>query len=173
MKSASIRWPAGGGNVLLYPGGQYMRVVQPLRQPGQTARDNGAIELHMPGKRSAAVRRTPRQRATRCCAAAPRPARTAAAAPRAPRPSPSNAPPRPAAQSRRHRPNAPLPHPRRPPAPAATMPAMAPSARRRWSGRRPIPACAPASPSPTARSSAKADAAAGFHSAARCRRSPA
>ena len=44
--------PAGGGNVLLYPGGQYMRVVQPLEQPGQTARDNGAIQLHMPGKRT-------------------------------------------------------------------------------------------------------------------------
>ncbi len=37
--------PAGGG-VLLYPGGQYMRVVRPLLTPG--SRDGGAIQLHMP-----------------------------------------------------------------------------------------------------------------------------
>jgi len=73
--------PAGGGNVLLYPGGQYMRVVQPLQQPGQTAKDNGAIQLHMPGKRTAPAPRA-------AVAAAPRPApRTAAAAP-APKPAP-------------------------------------------------------------------------------------
>ena len=41
------------GNVLLYPGGQYTRVVQPLRQPGQTAKDSGEIQLHMPGTRRA------------------------------------------------------------------------------------------------------------------------
>jgi outer membrane protein OmpA-like peptidoglycan-associated protein len=78
--------PAGGGNVLLYPGGQYMRVVQPLRQPGQTARDNGPIQLRMPGTRSAAVPAARRASAPRAAvAAAPRPARTAVAAP-APKP---------------------------------------------------------------------------------------
>ena len=77
--------PAGGGNVLLYPGGQYMRVVQPLEQPGQTARDSGAIQLHMPGKRSVTAPRA-------AVAAAPRPApRTAVAAP-APKPAPKPEP---------------------------------------------------------------------------------
>ena len=84
--------PAGGGNVLLYPGGQYMRVVQPLQQPGQTAKDSGAIQLHMPGKRTAPAPRA-------AVATAPRPApRTAAAAPApvkrlAVAPAPSPAPP--------------------------------------------------------------------------------
>jgi outer membrane protein OmpA-like peptidoglycan-associated protein len=40
--------PAGGG-VLLYPGGQYMRVVHPLLQPGEKP---GPVQLHMPTKRS-------------------------------------------------------------------------------------------------------------------------
>jgi outer membrane protein OmpA-like peptidoglycan-associated protein len=44
---------ARGGGTLLYPGGQYMRVVHPLLQPGETARDAGAVHLHMPTKRSA------------------------------------------------------------------------------------------------------------------------
>ena len=44
---------ARGGGTLLYPGGQYMRVVHPLLQPGETARDTGAVHLHMPAKRSA------------------------------------------------------------------------------------------------------------------------
>src|SRR5580698_11020945 len=42
---------ARGGGTLLYPGGQYMRVVHPLLQPG--AKDTGTIHLHMPAKRSA------------------------------------------------------------------------------------------------------------------------
>jgi outer membrane protein OmpA-like peptidoglycan-associated protein len=42
-----------GGGTLLYPGGQYMRVVHPLLQPGETARDTGVVHLHMPAKRSA------------------------------------------------------------------------------------------------------------------------
>jgi len=45
---------ARGGGTLLYPGGQYMRVVHPLLQPGETARDTGTVHLHMPAKRSAA-----------------------------------------------------------------------------------------------------------------------
>ena len=63
------------GGMVLYPGGQYMRVVPPLREPGQSARDAaGPIRLHMPGKRAAVT-----------AEAAPRPARrtpkVAAAAP--------------------------------------------------------------------------------------------
>ena len=71
--------------MLLYPGGQYMRVVQPLRQPGQTAKDSGAIALHMPGK-SSAVRAPAKPPATR----------TAAVAPRAPKPAPVPSAPEPA-----------------------------------------------------------------------------
>ena len=39
--------PAAVGNngILLYPGGRYMRVVRPLRQPGDTGQ---VIHLHMP-----------------------------------------------------------------------------------------------------------------------------
>jgi outer membrane protein OmpA-like peptidoglycan-associated protein len=40
--------PMGGGGMLLYPGGQYMRIVPPLLQPGQNPRD--VIHLHMPGQ---------------------------------------------------------------------------------------------------------------------------
>src|ERR1700712_5319496 len=50
---------AAGRGVLLYPGGQFMRVVPALREPG----DSGApVRLHMPRKRA------------RIASAAPRPA---------------------------------------------------------------------------------------------------
>ena len=65
---------SGGGNVLLYPGGQYMRVVKPLLQPGESAGDTGPIRLHMPVRHAAAP--PPR----RAAAAAPAPSK-----PRAPR----------------------------------------------------------------------------------------
>lgn len=42
----------GGTGTLLYPGGQYMRVVRPLLQPGEATKDTGVIHLHMPTKRS-------------------------------------------------------------------------------------------------------------------------
>jgi outer membrane protein OmpA-like peptidoglycan-associated protein len=45
--------PTQGGGTLLYPGGQYQRVVRPLLQPGETARDSGTIQLHMPGTKLA------------------------------------------------------------------------------------------------------------------------
>jgi outer membrane protein OmpA-like peptidoglycan-associated protein len=50
--------PAAGGKsgMLLYPGGQYMRVVHPLLEPG--AKDSGVVQLHMPSKRSVALRKT-------------------------------------------------------------------------------------------------------------------
>jgi outer membrane protein OmpA-like peptidoglycan-associated protein len=62
----------GGGSVLLYPGGQYMRVVPQLREPGESG---GPIHLHMPGKH--------RPRAAAATVAA------APAAPAAPRPRPA------------------------------------------------------------------------------------
>ena len=49
---------ARGGGTLLYPGGQYIRVMHPLLQPGETARDTGAVHLHMPAKRSGESHKT-------------------------------------------------------------------------------------------------------------------
>ena len=50
----------GGGNgVLLYPGGQYMRVIHPALQPGETIKDTGPIHLHMPTKHVATARKAP------------------------------------------------------------------------------------------------------------------
>ena len=44
--------PPGGGGVLLYPGGEYSRVVPPLLYPGERG---GPIRLHMPGPRRRVV----------------------------------------------------------------------------------------------------------------------
>ncbi len=78
----SVNPVAGSNGVLLYPGGQYMRSQRPLLQPGQNARNSGAIQLHMPTKRpvrAAAAPSAPR------AAVAPRPAAPrVAAAPAAP-----------------------------------------------------------------------------------------
>jgi outer membrane protein OmpA-like peptidoglycan-associated protein len=79
--------PVGGaGNVLLYPGGEYMRVVPALLQPGQS---NAPVHLHMPTRRAA---RVPAPVSDTVAQAAPRPARRAratatasAAAPEPPR----------------------------------------------------------------------------------------
>ncbi len=43
----------GGGEILLYPGGQFMRVVPQLLEPGQKT---GPIHLHMPAKKRRPVR---------------------------------------------------------------------------------------------------------------------
>jgi outer membrane protein OmpA-like peptidoglycan-associated protein len=52
----------GGRNgLLLYPGDQYMRQVQPALEPGETARDTGPIQLHMPTRRRT-VRKAPTTR---------------------------------------------------------------------------------------------------------------
>ncbi|HXB52864.1 MAG TPA: OmpA family protein [Rhizomicrobium sp.] len=75
---------ARGGGTLLYPGGQYMRVVHPLLQPGETARDTGAVHLHMPAKRSAESHKT------EAAAEAPKPVRQARVEPE---PKPEPAPP--------------------------------------------------------------------------------
>lgn len=53
----SVNPPPAGGTVLLYPGGQYMRVVRPLLQPGERRSDLGSVQLHLPSKsRPAPVR---------------------------------------------------------------------------------------------------------------------
>jgi outer membrane protein OmpA-like peptidoglycan-associated protein len=70
---------AGGGSMLLYPGGEYMRMVPQLLQPGQR---DGEIRLHMPTRRV----RTVTDDATAEAAPRPRPApRMASAAPEPPR----------------------------------------------------------------------------------------
>jgi outer membrane protein OmpA-like peptidoglycan-associated protein len=88
----SVNPLAAAGTTLLYPGGQYMRVVHPLLQPGQKASDSGAITLHMPDKnaaRAAAPRRAvaaaapvrPAAKPAKPVAVAPAPARKLASAP--------------------------------------------------------------------------------------------
>lgn len=80
----------GSSSTLLYPGGQYMRVVRPLLQPGETARDTGTIHLHMPAKRSAEPRKT------EAAVETPKPVRQARAEPK-----PESKPePRPAKEAR-------------------------------------------------------------------------
>ena len=49
----------GPGGALLYPGGQYTRMVHPALQPGETAKDFGPIHLHMPAKHASAGHKTP------------------------------------------------------------------------------------------------------------------
>jgi outer membrane protein OmpA-like peptidoglycan-associated protein len=73
---------------LLYPGGQYMRVVHPLLQPGEKT---GPIQLHMPGRRAVRIPavRAPAARAPAVRAAVAAPPRETAPAPRqAPPPPP-------------------------------------------------------------------------------------
>lgn len=65
---------AGGGEMLLYPGGQYMRYVPPALQPGETARDLGPIHLHMPTRHRREVARKPAAKPTRTASVeAPKP----------------------------------------------------------------------------------------------------
>jgi outer membrane protein OmpA-like peptidoglycan-associated protein len=71
-----------GGGTLLYPGGQYMRVVRPLLQPGQAARDSGALQLHMPGKRTVRTAAPAQRSAAVAPKAAPPPKQMAAAPPK-------------------------------------------------------------------------------------------
>jgi len=84
----SVNPVAGGSSgTLLYPGGQYIRVVRPLLQPGEKA---GAVQLHMPGQGSA------RMRTARAPSASSPPVRTAVGAPREtppPRQTPRQSPP--------------------------------------------------------------------------------
>ncbi len=75
---------AGGGNVLLYPGGEFMRVVPNLRQPGERSSE---IRLHMPTKRPVRIRE-----ADEAVAAAPAPKAAPRVASAAPTPKPAPAP---------------------------------------------------------------------------------
>ena len=90
--------PPRGGGVLLYPGGEYSRVMPSLLYPGERG---GPIRLHMPAPRRSVARAAPRPE-TQVTQAAPRPKpeppkRVASAQPPpsrtpAPAPTPYNAP---------------------------------------------------------------------------------
>jgi outer membrane protein OmpA-like peptidoglycan-associated protein len=77
---------AGGSNVLLYPGGEFMRVVPNLRQPGERSSE---IRLHMPTRRAVRIRQ-----ADDAVAEAPAPKPAARVASAAPAPKPAPEPPR-------------------------------------------------------------------------------
>jgi len=93
----------GGGTALLYPGGQYMRSIRPLLQPGETIRDRGPVALRMPSQRTrmavartapsaeAAVPAEPRMAAAPKPATAPKP-KPAPKVAAAPKPAPTQAP---------------------------------------------------------------------------------
>jgi len=88
----------GSSGPLLYPGGQYMRVIHPALQPGETAKDLGAIRLHMPTKRAMAARKAPAKKVAR---AEPAPLAAPLAAPEPPpkpEPKPKAEPGKPAAK---------------------------------------------------------------------------
>ena len=75
----------GRGGMLLYPGDQYMRRVQPALEPGETLKDQGPIQLHMPVHRKT-VRKAP---TTQTATAEQAPA---VLAPEKPRPKPKSQP---------------------------------------------------------------------------------
>ena len=77
----------GGGTALLYPGGQYMRSIRPLLQPGETIRDRGPVALHMPSRRARVAVARPAPSAEAAVPAAPRVAAAPKPAP-APKPEP-------------------------------------------------------------------------------------
>lgn len=76
----------GRGGLLLYPGDQYMRRVQPAREPGESVKDQGPIQLHMPVHRRT-VRKAPATQ-TATAEQAPAVAPKRAAAPAKPKPQP-------------------------------------------------------------------------------------
>lgn len=83
----------GRGGLLLYPGDQYMRRVQPAREPGETMRDQGPIQLHMPVRRRT-VRKAPATQtaaAEQAPAVAPKPAGAPQPKPKPQPKAPSNA----------------------------------------------------------------------------------
>lgn len=80
----------GGGGMLLYPGGEYLRYVPSALQPGEKPADMGPIHLHMPVKRREAARKPESESP---------PTRTAAVEapkPQRPAPKPAAAEPQPA-----------------------------------------------------------------------------
>jgi outer membrane protein OmpA-like peptidoglycan-associated protein len=78
----------GRGGIVLYPGSDYMRTVPPALMPGETARDLGPIQLHMPTKRRVTVRRAPAVEPVRSAEAAPAAPAPAKPAPPKPKPAP-------------------------------------------------------------------------------------
>ncbi len=81
---------ASGRGMLLYPGGQFLRLVPALRQPGDTG---APIRLHMPVKRAPASRASVARAEAAPRVEAPRPApKLASAARPAPAPAPAPAP---------------------------------------------------------------------------------
>ena len=79
----------GRGGLLLYPGDQYMRRVQPALEPGETLKDQGPIQLHMPVRRKVVRKAPATQTATaeQAPAVAPKPEKPAAK----PKPQPKTA----------------------------------------------------------------------------------
>jgi outer membrane protein OmpA-like peptidoglycan-associated protein len=94
-----------GSGVLLYPGGEYMRVVPALREPGEPT---GPIHLHMPARRGRTASIAPSTPAATPRAAEERPRPAPAPAPRV-----ASAPPPPKAKPQ------PKPAPSAPPAAAS------------------------------------------------------
>jgi outer membrane protein OmpA-like peptidoglycan-associated protein len=123
---------AGGGGVLLYPGGQYSRYVPTLLYPGEK---NGPIHLHMPAKRHA-VAAAPRK---------PKPVIAKAAPAPTPVPPPVSAPPSAPLSLFGGPPVAPPSPPKPQPAQPAPKPAPPPAAK-------PAPASEAATPGFTKRS---------------------
>jgi len=128
-QDVTVNSSAAGTQVLLYPGGKYVRIVPALRQPGQ---DDGPIHLHMPYRHHVARSIPPRESAV------------AEALPPAQTPEPTQTP----APVRVRRAHAPAPAMAPPPqtAPAGNLSdlsdlaSVAPS--------KPTPAPAPAKPAP-------------------------
>ena len=86
----------GAGATLLYPGGQYMRVVHPALQAGEKPADTGAIHLHLPVKHPLVARKAPAaETAAVAPAPAPKPASKPAARVAAARPTPDLVPTQP------------------------------------------------------------------------------
>ncbi|MGH6828383.1 MAG: OmpA family protein [Rhizomicrobium sp.] len=96
----------GPGRMLLSPGGQYRRLVRPLLDPGEAAKDLGPIHLHMPTRsrearqRQAAMAEQParepkpgRTKAKSKLAAEPKPAKETRQAKAHPQPSVASAAP--------------------------------------------------------------------------------
>jgi outer membrane protein OmpA-like peptidoglycan-associated protein len=73
----------GSSSMLLYPGDQYMRVVHPALEPGETGKDMGPIQLHMPSHHRVAVaRKNPAAASTQTASAAPTPSVAVPVAPK-------------------------------------------------------------------------------------------
>ena len=139
---------AVGTQVLLYPGGKYVRVVPPLRQPGEAT---GPIRLHMPARHRLAriphapaieTAEAPVARVARPVAPVARVARPVAPVARVTRPAPRTEPPSDFGDAAVARQETPAPAPAR--SEARTKPAPAPKPVRTPPPQRVVPAEPPA-----------------------------